>query len=69
MEEEELTKIFDVFYMVDKSRSREKNSHGLGLSLCKSVAELHQGSIFANNSPDGVAFYLKIPKNHPKNNF
>lgn len=61
LQDDELTKIFDVFYMVDKARSRKQNSHGLGLTLSKSVALLHQGSVYCENKPNGIVFYLKIP--------
>jgi len=43
--EEELSKITEPFYMVDKSRSRAEGGAGLGLALCKQIAELHQGSL------------------------
>ena len=41
----ELNKITEPFYMVDKSRSRAEGGAGLGLALCKEIAELHQGHL------------------------
>lgn len=38
---EDLSKVTEAFYMVDKSRSRAKGSVGLGLSLCQKIADLH----------------------------
>ena len=38
---EDLEKVTEAFYMVDKSRSRAKGSVGLGLSLCKKITEIH----------------------------
>lgn len=38
---EELRKITEAFYMVDKSRSRSKNGAGLGLALCTEILKLH----------------------------
>lgn len=35
-------KIFEPFYMIDKARTRKQNGAGLGLSICQSVAKLHQ---------------------------
>ena len=45
MEESELLKITDAFYRVDKSRSREQGGVGLGLTLCKKIVDLHQGTM------------------------
>lgn len=39
--EEELKKVTEAFYMVDKSRSRSKNGAGLGLALCVEILRLH----------------------------
>lgn len=41
MEEEELLKITEPFYMVDKSRARTMGGAGLGLTLCQEIAEIH----------------------------
>lgn len=42
---EEIPKITEAFYMVDKSRSRKAGGVGLGLALCKQIAELHHGHL------------------------
>ena len=42
MPKEELSKITEPFYMIDKSRSRAQNGAGLGLALCQRIAELHE---------------------------
>ncbi len=57
----EIDKIFDIFYMTDKVRSRENNSHGLGLAFSKAVAELHQGRCYCLNREEGVEFFFEIP--------
>lgn len=41
MKQEEIEKITEPFYMIDKSRSRAQNGVGLGLALCQRIAELH----------------------------
>lgn len=43
--EEELNKILEPFYMVDKSRSRKKGGAGLGLALVQLIVERHHGSM------------------------
>lgn len=43
--EEELHKITEAFYMVDKSRSRAHNGAGLGLALCTAILELHHSRL------------------------
>ena len=58
---EELDKIWDVCYKVDKSRTRELGGHGIGLSLVKLIAQLHNGIYYVENNNDGVTFSLEIP--------
>ena len=41
MDESELSKITDAFYMADKSRSRKQGGAGLGLAICKEIIQLH----------------------------
>ncbi len=65
MEQEELTKITEAFYRVDKARSRSQGGAGLGLALCRQIAELHNGSIqFASVPGKGtrvtVTLYGKV---------
>lgn len=42
---EELKKVTEAFYMVDKSRSRSKNGAGLGLALCVEILRLHESEL------------------------
>lgn len=51
MPKEELTRITEAFYRVDKARSRSQGGAGLGLALCKQIAELHKGSIQYTSEP------------------
>ena len=45
MSDDEIGRITDPFYMIDKSRSRAQNGAGLGLALCQRIAELHGTSL------------------------
>jgi len=48
-----LNRLFDRLFRVDKSRSHDLGSSGLGLSICKEIVEIHEGSIQANHSKSG----------------
>lgn len=43
--EDEISRITEPFYMVDKSRSRKEGGAGLGLALCAQIARLHGGTL------------------------
>ncbi len=61
--EEDISRIFERFYTVDKSRSNSLYGTGLGLSIVKHIALLHSGEITAESEPGvGSLFRLKIPK-------
>lgn len=45
MKKEDIARITEPFYMIDKSRSRAQNGAGLGLALCQRIAELHGTSL------------------------
>ncbi len=46
---EHLDKIWQPFYVVDKARSRKNNGAGIGLSICKKIAEIHNADIKINS--------------------
>jgi signal transduction histidine kinase len=49
----ELEKVFEPFYRVESSRSRETGGTGLGLTIARSVAEAHGGSLVLSNRAGG----------------
>ena len=66
---ERVDKIFDRFYQVDSSRTREQEGTGLGLALTKELVELHKGKISVESSEGkGSTFTVKLPvgKDHLK---
>jgi two-component system phosphate regulon sensor histidine kinase PhoR len=57
-----LSRIFERFYVVDKSRSRKLGGTGLGLSIVKHVVLLHKGEISVDSTPEqGTIFTLRLP--------
>jgi len=51
MAQNELSRITEAFYRVDKSRSRQQGGAGLGLALCKQIVQVHNGSIQFASTP------------------
>jgi signal transduction histidine kinase/ligand-binding sensor domain-containing protein/DNA-binding response OmpR family regulator len=60
--EEKLENIFDRFYQVDGSNTREQEGTGIGLALVKELIMLHKGTIRVNSKPgSGSAFIVTLP--------
>ncbi len=59
---EDLSRIFERFYRVDKGRSRELGGSGLGLAIVKHVMEMYKGSVSVESeSGKGSTFTLRFP--------
>ncbi len=58
--DEDLGRIWDKFFKVDRSHSRKYGGSGIGLSIVKAIAETHGGSCGAENRDDGVVFWFCI---------
>ena len=60
---EELHRIFERFYRVDKGRSKELGGTGLGLSIVKHIIQAHGGKIWAESElGKGSTFYFTLPQ-------
>ncbi len=62
--EDQIKKVFDRFYRIDKSRGGKAESHGLGLAIAKSIVERHGGIISCTSERDGLTnFTIKFINN------
>lgn len=60
--QESLDHIYERFYRVDKSHSREIGGTGLGLAITRSAVLMHRGSVQVESTPgEGTSFIVKIP--------
>lgn len=60
--EEEIARITEAFYMVDKSRSRKEGGAGIGMALCKQIVELHHGTMeIESKLGEGTGIRLRFP--------
>lgn len=58
--DDDLEKIFNRFYRVDKSRSRKTGGSGIGLSLTKKIIENHNGKVYAENIDGGFRITVEM---------
>ena len=62
IQEKDLPRLFERFYVADKSRSRQVGGTGLGLSIVKHIVLLHEGTIEVKSRPGvGTNFQIRIP--------
>ncbi|MBP3339355.1 MAG: two-component sensor histidine kinase [Lachnospiraceae bacterium] len=60
--EEDIDKIWDKFYKVDKARTREYGGSGIGLSIVKAICESLNMQCGVQNVEDGVEFYIEMER-------
>ncbi|WP_438348432.1 ATP-binding protein [Paenibacillus sp. FA6] len=58
--EEDLSRIWDQFYRIERSRDRKSGGTGLGLAIVKHILELHESEYGVVNTNQGVAFYYTL---------
>ncbi len=62
--QEEISRITEAFYMVDKSRSRKEGGAGIGMALCKQIIDLHQGTLSISSKLEmGTVVDMIFPSN------
>lgn len=62
--EENIDKLWDKFYKIDKARSREYGGSGIGLSIVKAIMESFHQKYGVINHSDGVEFYFELDCKH-----
>lgn len=62
--EQDISKIFEMFYTTSGKHADASSGIGLGLTICKSIIEAHGGKIYAENRMDikGARFYFTLPR-------
>jgi len=61
--EQELSRVFDPFYRLEESRSRETGGVGLGLAIAQSIVQAHRGEIVLSNRPTaGLRARISLPR-------
>jgi len=62
LSDSDIKKLWNSFYKVDKSRTRDKGGHGLGLSIIKAIQEAHGNEYGVENIDNGVQFWFELDK-------
>ncbi|MDZ5254406.1 HAMP domain-containing sensor histidine kinase [Clostridium sp. LIBA-8841] len=61
IEKEDLEKIFEKMYRLDKARNSENEGSGLGLAISRKIVELHGGKLWAECNENKISFNMTLP--------
>ncbi|RXJ00700.1 HAMP domain-containing protein [Anaerobacillus alkaliphilus] len=64
IEEDQLNKVFEPFYRIEKSRNRKTGGSGLGLYIVKRILDMHKVIYSIENDPEGVLFTMIFTNNN-----
>ncbi|MCI8693058.1 MAG: HAMP domain-containing histidine kinase [Lachnospiraceae bacterium] len=63
---EEISRITEAFYMVDKSRSRKEGGAGIGMALCQKIIQIHGGNLkIESRLGEGTVMKVAFPRSNP----
>lgn len=60
--EADQARLFDRFYRVDNSRTRQRGGSGLGLAVVQSLVEAHGGTVSLTSRPGATTFTIRLPR-------
>ena len=65
IEKEELDKVWDIFYTTDKARTDRMSISGVGLSVIKSILDVHKADYGCTSGDNGTEFKFSLPAYEP----
>lgn len=60
--DKQINDLFEMYYKIDKSRGKNINSYGIGLSIVRNIVKAHNGIVGADYKEGKISFYFKLKK-------